>query len=198
MLLPNTYYHIYNHANANENLFRCDENYSFFLDRTYTLITPVADIFVYCLMPNHFHFLVKTKSVDEIVKLPIFDKYNLRFKKTATELVSVILSKQFGNLFSSYTQSYNKLYGRRGSLFLKNFKNVIISNKKQFKNVVHYIHNNPIHHGFAKDIDSWKWTSYQTIVSTKKASIKKEEVITWFGEISQFVEFHKSPSAQID
>lgn len=149
-------------------------------------------------MPNYFHFLVKTKSFDEIVKLPVFDQYRLRVKKTPAELVSVILSKQFGNLFSSYTQSYNKLYGRRGSLFLMNFKNVIISNKKQFINVVHYIHNNPIHHGFILDIESWKWTSYQTIISTKKASIKKEEVITWFGEISQFVEFHKSPSSHID
>jgi hypothetical protein len=47
---PETYYHIYNHANGDENLFRSSENYYFFLKQWAKDITPVADTYVYCLM----------------------------------------------------------------------------------------------------------------------------------------------------
>jgi len=51
-------YHIYNHAVGNENLFRCDENYRYFLKKYAEHISPIADTFAYCLMPNHFHLSV--------------------------------------------------------------------------------------------------------------------------------------------
>ncbi|MCF6359136.1 MAG: transposase [Cyclobacteriaceae bacterium] len=62
----NTYYHIYNRANGNENLFRSDENYEYFLKKWGEYISDIADTYAYCLMPNHFHFLIKTKTEIEL------------------------------------------------------------------------------------------------------------------------------------
>ena len=53
------YYHIYNHANWNENIFRDKKNYPFLLEKYNKYIFPVADRVAYCLMPNHFHLLIK-------------------------------------------------------------------------------------------------------------------------------------------
>ena len=57
-----TTYHVYNHANGNEKLFLSDENYHYFLKKYYEYVHPIADIFCYCLMPNHFHFLIRIKE----------------------------------------------------------------------------------------------------------------------------------------
>jgi len=62
ILLPENYYHIYNHGNADDNIFRDDENYIYFLKRYAAFINPVADTLAYCLLPNHFHFVVQFKK----------------------------------------------------------------------------------------------------------------------------------------
>lgn len=61
-LLPETVYHNYNHANGSEDLFRKDENYRYFLQKYSEYIYPIAETYAYCLMPNHFHLMVKVRS----------------------------------------------------------------------------------------------------------------------------------------
>ncbi len=67
-LLPAKYYHIYNHAIGSENLFRSDENYYYFLKKYALHISPIADTYAYCLLPNHFHLLIQIKDVDSLIK----------------------------------------------------------------------------------------------------------------------------------
>jgi hypothetical protein len=67
MLTTDSTYHIYNHANGNDNLFKSDENFYFFLNKVSIHLAPVADLYAYCLMPNHFHFLLRTKKIEEVV-----------------------------------------------------------------------------------------------------------------------------------
>ena len=55
-------YHIFNHAVGNENLFRKEDNFIYFLKKYHEHISPVADTFAYCLMPNHFHILLRMKN----------------------------------------------------------------------------------------------------------------------------------------
>jgi REP element-mobilizing transposase RayT len=176
------FYHIYNHANGNENLFRKDENYLFFLKKFSLYINPVADTYAYCLMPNHFHFLIRVKEAMELEatfgKFKTFQKLELK------------VSKQFSNLFSCYTQSYNKVYSRKGSLFMPNFKKKEITSDDYLTSVIHYIHNNPIHHGFTSTINEWPYTSYHAMLLTKNTALKREEVLSWFGGTKRFTEFH--------
>lgn len=61
-LLPDTSFHIYNHANGFENIFREAENYRFFLEKYQLHITPIAETYAYCLMPNHFHLVIRIRN----------------------------------------------------------------------------------------------------------------------------------------
>ncbi len=162
MLLPSTYYHIYNHANGDDNLFREDKNYPFFLQK-YHHIDPVAETMAWCLMPNHFHLLVKIK--DEVSLKQDFPKFETLENLTSEERqlrLSYLLSKQFSNFFSSYSQSFNKVYQRRGSLFLKNFKRKLIGSEAYLFQLIIYIHTNPIKHNFTSNLLDWEWSSYAT------------------------------------
>jgi REP element-mobilizing transposase RayT len=83
-LIPGYYYHIYNHAIGNEQVFREDKNYHFFLKKTKKYIVPVAEIYSYCLMPNHFHFLVKLKDEVELQLQESFPKFETLEKVNKT------------------------------------------------------------------------------------------------------------------
>ena len=62
-LQPGTFYHVYNRGNNGENIFYKKENYPYFLRKLDQYLSPYLDVFAYCLLPNHFHFLIKTKEV---------------------------------------------------------------------------------------------------------------------------------------
>lgn len=184
-LLPNLYYHIYNHANGKDNLFLTPENYRFFLQQYAKHIYPVAYTLAYCLLPNHFHLLIRIRNEEEL-KIN-FPKTNLPGFKNLEGLVS----SQFSNFFNSYTKAFNKSYNRRGSLFIKNFKRRLIADDAYFTRIIYYIHNNPVRHGFVKNIAGWPWTSYSTFLNNKPSKINRQEVLQWFGGMDGFEKFHR-------
>lgn len=185
MLQASTFYYVYNHANGNENLFVEQENYRFFLQQYSTYINPIAATYAYCLMPNHFHLLIRIK--DEADLLTAFPKFQTLEKLLAANY----LSKQFSNFFSSYTQAFNKKYNRRGSLFIKNFKRKSIHNDQYLRNLIAYIHLNPIHHGFVQDIQDWPWSSYRSLLSNLPTSLQREILLQLFEGNDVFFDFHK-------
>ncbi|WP_340103366.1 hypothetical protein [Rhodohalobacter sp. 8-1] len=63
---PDTIYHVYNHGNGNDLIFKEDKNYRFFLERFRKYMSPVAKIYAYCLMPNHFHFLLRIRNEEKL------------------------------------------------------------------------------------------------------------------------------------
>lgn len=190
-------YHIYTHANGSENLFRNQENFRYFLKRYEVYIPVVADTLAWCLMPNHLHLLVRIKSEEEILKAysqtsEVLLPRNINlggFGKGLTPIEKRI-SKQFSNLFNSYTKSYNKIYGRMGSLFIPNFKRKEITTDSYFTSIIHYIHHNPVHHGFVKHLGDWPWSSYHDLLLTQLSAVR-QEVIDWFGNREQFIRFHQ-------
>ena len=178
------YYHIYNHANGKENLFVNDGNYHFFLKRYANFIDPIADTFAYCLMPNHFHFALRIKSEEEIERIQLLKSSKLLGS-------SKYISKQFSNLFSSYTQAFNKQQNRMGSLFIPSFKRKCIDSDAYFSKIIHYIHYNRVYHGFVKGVGDWKHSSFEAILSKKASKINRKEVLSWFGGIDGFLKFHQ-------
>ena len=61
-LIPGYYYHIYNCAVDGCRLINEERNYEFFLSKIKKYLIPKSDILVYCLMPNHYHILVKIQE----------------------------------------------------------------------------------------------------------------------------------------
>ncbi|WP_369824021.1 transposase [Reichenbachiella sp. 5M10] len=103
------------------------------------------------------------------------------------------LSKQFSNLFSSYTQALNKQLNRKGSLFMKNYKRKKVDDEVYLKKLIHYIHYNPVQAQLVINMEDWKFSSYQAIVSNSPTGILREEVIAHFDNLENFEYCHKHP-----
>jgi REP element-mobilizing transposase RayT len=182
------YYHIYNCGINGENLFREAANYEYFLSLYDKYIYPVADTYAWCLMPNHFHLLVRIKAEEEIEATSPDRVLNpVRANKTVKPP-----HQYFSNLFNSYTQAFNKRYNRHGGLFKRPFKRKSIHEKSYFQNVIIYIHNNPVHHGFSDDAVDYPWSSYLTCVSVKPTHLHRETVIGWFDNLANFKLLHQT------
>lgn len=184
-LTLNNYYHIFNHANGNENLFKDPENYRYFLQQYEKHLSPVVDTLAYCLMPNHFHLVVKTKLVSD---LPGFQN----LEGLDNQLISNKLSQQFSNFFNSYTKAFNKKYSRMGSLFIKNFKRKPILSDNHLITAILYVHNNPVHHGFTQQMTDWQWSSVDALFSDESGLVDKEALIRLFGSKISYKEMHLS------
>ncbi|MBX7226861.1 MAG: transposase [Chitinophagales bacterium] len=167
-LLPDTVYHIYNHANGAENLFRSDENYYYFLRKYGAYIYPIADTYAYCLMPNHFHLMVRIRDEQTVLQHLQLKKPTLQanIDLTGFENLSGLITLQFSNFFNAYAKAYNKMYLRRGSLFERQFKRKPITEEDYFLQLIAYIHYNPIHHGFCTDIFDWHIVLFTHIFTT--------------------------------
>lgn len=186
---PDNTYHLFNHANGWENLFAEPKNYNFFLERLSLHVLPVAHIYAYCLMPNHFHLLLKIRQETELMKY-----FRIENEEEINENVLIKkVSKSFSNLFNSYTQAFNKMYERKGSLFMPNMKREEVNNDGSFCKVVHYIHANPVHHKFVKEVDRWAYSSYNTFLSKAPTKIERDYVLQVFGGRDWFIKYHQQP-----
>ena len=193
------YYHIYNCGINGCNLFNEPENYSYFLDLYDKYISPIADTHAWVLMPNHFHLLVKIKSEVDILHSLLNSSSNLTGFENLSGLTNEAQSdnvtikplyQYFSNLFNAYTKAFNIRFNRHGSLFERPFKRKSIDNKRYLKNVLLYIHNNPVHHGFTNSPSDYPWSSYLTCVSIKPTKLQREQVIGWFDNEANFKMYH--------
>jgi REP element-mobilizing transposase RayT len=175
-LEPDKFYHIYNRANGNEKIFLNTGNYEFFLSKYHQHIEPIAETFCYCLLPNHFHLLVKIKTSEEI-KGPDFEN---------SEKAGSYCSKKFSNFFSSYAQAFNKQQNRTGSLFQKQFKRKNVDSEKYLYQLIHYIHNNPIAANLVDGLDEWKFSSYQALVSKNPTFLQRKKVMDLYDDLENF------------
>ena len=186
-LAPGNYYHIYNRGNNGSPIFFEKENYSYFLRLYEKYIHPVANTYAWCLLKNHFHFLLYLKEKEEIN----LSDLSYSTKKEATKADP---SRQFSHFFNAYTQAINKKYGRTGSLLEKPFERKRIDSEDYLRKLVFYIHNNPVHHGLTSNMESYPWSSYPLLLSPKPTILKRNEVISWFDTTENFLEYHKIES----
>lgn len=168
------FYHIYNRGINGDKLFYEDDNYNYFLKLYNSHIDVIADTYGYCLMKNHFHFLIRIKEENEVLTSPIKAPH-----------------QYFSNLFNAYTKAINKKYNRNSSLFQRTFKRKLIDNDSYFKKLVLYINTNPVHHQICEDAQDYAWSSYKSHISCMPTNIKREEVIDWFDNIDNFISVHK-------
>ena len=182
----NTFYHVFNHANGNEDVFREEDNYRFFMEKYEKYISPVAETMAYCLLKNHFHLLVRVGGVENA------DLQGFKNLEGLENLdISRKVSQSFSNLFNSYSKAYNKKYHRMGSLFVPRVKRLMIDEEEHLRRCTVYIHRNPIHHGFVEDIRHWPHTSYFKIRNQTNSFVMVEEVLSWFGNVETFENAHE-------
>ncbi|MEZ4770719.1 MAG: transposase [Caldilineales bacterium] len=189
-LYPGEYFHIYNRGNNRENLFVEERNYRYFMNLCAHYIEPVAATYAYCLMRNHFHLLIRVKDVDDFPQ----DWQSSEDCQSLTRYdpPRVFASRQFADLFSTYTKAFNKSYQRTGSLFAKPFRRIRIDNDGYFHALVVYIHQNPQRHGFVNDFRDWPYSSYAAIASGNRTRLQRAAVLSWFADRAGYLTAHQS------
>lgn len=196
--VPDQYYHLFNHAVGNELLFRCEGNYFFFLNKFTHYMLPVAATYAYCLMPNHFHFLVQFRDRDIILKYAQSKAAKTIELHESTFDFHKFLMQQLSNFLNSYTKSLNKVYERRGALFLDYTRRVQVTHPVYLRNLVCYIHNNPVKHGFCLNAEDWKFSSYSSLMHPDKTSkLERSKLQEWFNGDQSIREFHRNKEIYI-
>lgn len=142
------YYHIYNRGVEKRNIFASDENYRFLLRRIKEFLPDYPIIFiVYCLMPNHYHFLFRAEKDGDI-------------------------SPFLQRLFNSYTQAFNKQENRSGTLFEGRAKSKIIDETSYLFQIARYIHLNPVLAGLVKKPEQWLYSNYREFIGLRQGTFK--------------------------
>lgn len=172
ILEKGNYYHIYNKGINGTNIFNSNENKTFFLSQLSKYLIDKISIFAFCLMDNHFHFVVRLKEEEKIV------------------------TQAFSNFFNSYAKAFNKENNRTGSLFEKHFKRIKLENEEYLRNLITYVHLNPTHH-LNINFEEYKFSSYQSFLSKKETKIERIEVLNLFEGIDNFIFYHRQKSCYL-
>ena len=185
-LISNHLYHIYNQGNNQEKLFYTNDNYVYFLRKIRAEVLPYGHILAWCLMPNHFHFLIGTdaKSIQK------FQFGNVEISR---------LSNAFRSIETSYTRAINKQENRSGSLFRQktkakclteeafNFEDITQTYAPDFFNLYpsvcfNYIHQNPVKAGLVSKMEDWVFSSFQDYIGLRKGTLCNQELAKrWVG-----------------
>lgn len=181
-------YHIYNQGN-NRHFFFVRENYLFFLRKVRTQLLPYCDILAYCLMPNHFHFMVKVNKV-ELSN----DAITIGSATGSRAPNGNSIQKSIGILLASYTRAINKQEQTTGSLFRQKTKAECLNSvdgvtpsffntksgtlinidhpAKQYQQVCfNYIHNNPVKAGLTSTPIDWEFSSAKEYAGLRNGSL---------------------------
>lgn len=125
----------------------------------------IVEIVCYCLMPNHFHFLLQQKRDAGI-----------------TEFAS--------KLTNSYTKYFNIKNRRVGPLFQGEFKSVYIETNEQLLHLSRYIHLNPLVDYVTKYLENYKWSSYiEYINSSINGACQKDIILNQFKSRNDYKQF---------
>lgn len=167
-------YHIYNRGVGKMDIFLDDEDFAMFINRLSENLYPELlnnsnltnrekrrkllpansfELISYCLMPNHFHFLIQQKTELSIGKLIL-------------------------KISTSYSKYFNKKNDRIGAVFQDRFKAVRVDSNEQLLWLSYYIHNNPRKAGIIEDLLQYQWGSYLDYVGIRKGNLCKKEIIT--------------------
>jgi len=175
--IENGYYHVYNRGVDKRDIFLDIQDYATFLyflkyylgkpnpsdiKQLFRSLENKVQLVAYCLMPNHFHFLLKQKTTSAM-----------------TELIRAVST--------NYVMYFNQKYKRVGPLFQGKYKAVLIQEEPYLLHLTRYIHRNPINLIKAESrkgpssLQRYQYSSYECYLDTKHTSwIHPEEILVYF------------------
>lgn len=182
------YYHIYNRGNGKKEIFLDEQDYGVFLQRLRFNVFPddlnserlkgrlkilppdSFSIISYCLMPNHFHLLLRQDG-------------------------DIPPNKLLLKVCTSYSMFFNKKYKHVGHVFQNRFRQIFIDDNKYLTWLVGYIHSNPVTAGLVKNPLQYVWSSHREYC--RKANFNmchKNVILDQFKSLGNFQSFVNSSS----
>lgn len=151
--LPGHFYHFYNRGAHRISIFREEDNYLFVLRKMKEYcrslaLTPIA----YCLMPNHYHFLIRQDGENRAELLP-------------------------QRVFNSYSKAYNKRYEHSGTLFEGSYSVILVENEAHLLHLCRYIHANPVKHGLVTDLAEWPYSNYLEWIGERNGTLVDRDFV---------------------
>jgi REP element-mobilizing transposase RayT len=133
-------------------------------------LIPHVDILAWCLMPNHFHWLIQVKQ----------EYQNLTKTENKDKKVDP-LNRSIGTLQSSYTQAMNRKYNRSGSLFRAKTKAKSLSEDRTKQNYYglncfFYIHQNPLRAGLIDKMEDWPFSSFRDYAGIRNGHLCNQKL----------------------
>ena len=129
-------YHIYNRGVERQPIFREAENYLYAIRLLKKYTTELGVVIVaYCLMPNHYHFLLRQDGSQGAGLVP-------------------------QRIFNSYSKAFNRRYRRTGTLFEGRYQAVHVDRDEYLLHLCRYIHANPVKAGLCSDPADWSYSNY--------------------------------------
>jgi putative transposase len=150
------YYHIYNRGNRKQNVFLKDADYLNYLERLRRYKDKYnISVVCYCLMPNHFHLLLRQNS-----DTPIY-----RFMQA---------------LHTSYSMYFNQTHDKVGRMFQGRYKQKEIDKEEYLLKLTSYIHFNPVKDGLVEEVgklDNYQWSSYPDYIGVRQGTLCDKDLI---------------------
>jgi len=164
--LPGAYYHIYNRGAHQRSLFINKENYRFVIRKIKQYCEQFDHtIIAYCLMPNHYHLLVRQDG----------------------EIKASLLPQR---IFNSYTKAFNKRFNHSGTLFEDSFHIKLVKNTSHLLHLCRYIHGNPVKDGFVSDPADWDFSNYKEFIGVRNDSLFDPKFFSdYFTNSSDYINF---------
>lgn len=133
------YYHLYNRSNSSEPLFTESRHFEFFLSQFRLFLQPHLVVVAYCLMPDHFHFIVRMTGKD-----------------------SAVLEKEFAKVYWSYA---HYVTGKlpNGGLFGSETKARLIDDEQYLLTLITFVHQNPVRANLVRSVEKWNYSSYPVL-----------------------------------
>jgi len=162
------WYHIINRGNLRKDIYESDNDYLRFLEVLNESCEKYnVEMHSYVLMPNHFHFFLKTNEAN--------------------------LSRFMHRQLTSYTTWFNQKYDRVGHLFQGRYKSIVVDSNSYGREITRYIHLNPVRtkknsklslREKRKILRNYKWSSYPAMIDIKPSPsfLFVNETLESFGE----------------
>jgi REP element-mobilizing transposase RayT len=159
--LPGQVYHVLSRGIERREIFHEPEDYLDFKDRMATwLVKTRTSCLAWCLMPNHFHFLLR------------------RGERPLSELMHRVMT--------GYAVNFNLRHQRAGHLFQNRYKAILCETEGQLLESAIYIHLNPLRAKLVQDItglEAYKWCGHLSAVSGfADKLLNREYLLAHFGD----------------
>lgn len=151
------YYHIYNRG---KKLFSSTQQYMYCISlfQKYAKKFEI-NLLAYCLMPNHYHLLVKQEG-------------------------DITISKWIGVVFNQYAQKINRQRNDRGAIFESRFKHILVDKEEYLLALSRYIHLNPVKAKLVSQPEEWLASDYVNWISGTNEILE-----VYFGGINNYAGF---------
>ncbi|MDO9577871.1 MAG: transposase [Candidatus Cloacimonadales bacterium] len=169
MYQKDNYYHIYNRGCNRLPIFFCNENYRFLIQKFIESVEKYEiEINAFCLMPNHYHLLVKQNS-------------------------DILISKWLKTVFNGYVQAINKQENRKGTLFEGRANSKEIKTEEQLIHLICYIHYNPVKAGLVDRAEDWEFSDYSDWIGIRKSELFCDNLLRkYFNSQDEYRQFFEN------